>query len=272
MDRIRTHGLEKCGMSAKLEARSVTRIYGEKDNPTIGCQRVNFILRQGELVSLMGPSGSGKSTLLKILGGIDAPTEGQVFYGNDEITGMDAEKLANLRRDRIGFVFQDFKLIPHFNIIDNVGLSSLLASRPRKKWSKLALEHLMRFGLESVAERYPRQLSGGQQQRVAIARAFFRNPDVLLADEPTGNLDRKNSELVMQTIRHEIDANRGAGSGLLVTHDERAAAYADRVLFLVDGQIRNEWHLPKFEDRKINDKRMRERVDMLRAWLAAAES
>lgn len=259
-------------MNVMLEARAVTRFYGSGDNQSVGCREVSLTLGQGELVSLMGPSGSGKSTLLKILGGIDAPSSGQVYHGADDITAMGSEQLAALRRDRIGFIFQDFKLIPHFSILDNVGLSGLLANVPKTKWRSKALAHLARFGLEGVSERFPSQLSGGQQQRVGIARALFRKPEVLLADEPTGNLDRKNSETVMQTIRHEINSSGKGLCGLLVTHDERAAAYADRVLFLVDGQIRQEWALPRLDDVDFNGKRMKERVDMLRTWLAAAES
>jgi len=208
---------------ALLEAEGLAKSYGE----TRVFADISLTLQAGELVALLGESGSGKSTLLNCLAGLDKPDAGRVLLQGQDLTLMDEAELALLRRERLGFVFQAFHVLPHLNVADNVGLPLLLQRRPDAARVQQMLDAV---GLGDLGARMPRQLSGGQLQRVAIARALVHRPALVLADEPTGNLDPRHAEQVLQLLLAQV---REQGSAcLLVTHSERAAAHADRCIQL----------------------------------------
>ena len=215
---------------------NISRHY--EDGPAIikALDEVSLTVEPGELVAVMGPSGSGKSTLLKIAGLLEQPTSGTVSVNGTDTAGMSKNQLADLRRDRIGFVFQDFNLIPTLTVAENVALPLELAHSPRQKAKVAALEALEEVGLADLANRFPADISGGQAQRVAVARALIGQRTAILADEPTGALDTSTAESVMQLIRGKVDAG---AAGLLVTHEPRFAAWADRTIYLTDGRIRD---------------------------------
>jgi len=191
----------------------------------------------------MGPSGSGKSTLMHCLAGLDSVTSGQVFLGDTEVTGLDDKKLTALRRDRIGFVFQSFNLVPTLTALENITLPLDLAGRaPDKEWLDRVIETV---GLRDRLTHRPSELSGGQQQRVACARAMAGRPDVIFADEPTGNLDSRASTEILDFLRRSVDEDEQ--TIIIVTHDPVSAAYADRALFLADGQIVDDLDNPTAE-------------------------
>jgi len=208
---------------ALLEAEGLAKSYGE----TRVFADISLTLQAGELVALLGESGSGKSTLLNCLAGLDKPDAGRVLLQGQDLTLMGEAELALLRRERLGFVFQAFHVLPHLNVADNVGLPLLLQRRPDAVRVQQMLDAV---GLGDLGARMPRQLSGGQLQRVAIARALVHRPALVLADEPTGNLDPRHAEQVLQLLLAQV---REQGSAcLLVTHSERAAAHADRCIQL----------------------------------------
>jgi len=208
---------------ALLEAEGLAKSYGE----TRVFADISLTLQAGELVALLGESGSGKSTLLNCLAGLDKPDAGRVLLQGQDLTLMGEAELALLRRERLGFVFQAFHVLPHLSVADNVGLPLLLQRRPDASRVQQMLEAV---GLGDLGARMPRQLSGGQLQRVAIARALVHRPALVLADEPTGNLDPRHAEQVLQLLLAQV---REQGSAcLLVTHSERAAAHADRCIQL----------------------------------------
>ncbi|GAB1422566.1 ABC transporter ATP-binding protein [Anaerolineales bacterium] len=198
-------------------------------------RQVDLDIYEGEMVSIIGPSGSGKSTLLGILGGLDSPTEGRISIDGIDITHMNEDRLTEIRNEKIGFIFQFFNLIPTLTALENVALPIQFARKPKYKPQKRARELLELFGLGDRLNHRPSELSGGQQQRVAIARALANNPPLLLADEPTGNLDSRSSETVLHALE-EIRRNSGT-TIVLVTHDAELAQNGDRVLTLVDGQL-----------------------------------
>ncbi|HEV2931137.1 MAG TPA: ABC transporter ATP-binding protein [Propionibacteriaceae bacterium] len=210
----------------------VSRIHGTGENTVHALTRVSLEVGPGELVAVMGPSGSGKSTLLNLAGGLDQPTAGRVLIDGVEVSGLSAQALAVVRRRKVGFVFQDFNLIPSLTAIENVAIPLELDGVGAKPATEHALAALSTVGLETVAERFPDELSGGQRQRVAIARALVGERQLVLADEPTGALDSRTGETVLEVLRDRCDAG---AAGLLVTHEARHAAWADRVLFLRDG-------------------------------------
>jgi putative ABC transport system ATP-binding protein len=210
----------------------VSRIHGTGENTVHALTRVSLEVGPGELVAVMGPSGSGKSTLLNLAGGLDSPTAGRVLIDGAEVSGLSAQALAAVRRRKVGFVFQDFNLIPSLTAMENVAIPLELDGVPAKRAAEQALAALSSVGLEKSAERFPDELSGGQRQRVAIARALVGERRLVLADEPTGALDSQTGEAVLQVLRERCDAG---AAGLLVTHEARHAAWADRVLFLRDG-------------------------------------
>lgn len=196
---------------------------------------VSMKIERGEMVGIIGPSGSGKSTLLGIIGGLDTPTEGHVFIDGVDVSRMREDKLTEIRNEKIGFIFQFFNLIPTLTALENVALPIQFARRPQFNANVRARELLKLLGLADRTHHLPSQLSGGQQQRVAIARALANNPPLLLADEPTGNLDTESGEIVLAALR-EIQQTSGA-TVVLVTHDRDLADRADRTITLVDGQI-----------------------------------
>ncbi|MFC9623698.1 ABC transporter ATP-binding protein [Streptomyces sp. NPDC056930] len=220
-----------------VELRGVRRQYGRGGSAVHALRGIDLALPRASFTAVMGPSGSGKSTFLQCAAGLDRPTEGSVRLGGTEITGMSENQLTELRRTRLGFVFQAFNLLPSLTVEQNVVLPMRLAgqrtgsARSRRE----ATEMLTRVGLGDKGERRPGQLSGGQQQRVAVARALVTRPDVVFADEPTGALDTTTAAEILALLRHAVDS-LGA-TVVMVTHDPAAAAYADRVLFLADGAI-----------------------------------
>lgn len=217
-----------------LVLEDVFRTHGTGDNAVHALRGVSLEVMEGELVAVMGPSGSGKSTLLNVAGGLDRPTSGRATVDGVDLGSLGAKELARVRRRRIGFVFQDYNLIPSLTAAENVGLPlELDGMRPRtaRRNARHALDVL---GLADLADRYPDAMSGGQQQRVAIARALVGTRRLVMADEPTGALDTTTGEEVLRVLRKRCD---DGASGLLVTHEARHAAWADRVVFLRDGVV-----------------------------------
>ncbi len=216
-----------------VRAEGVTRVYGAGDTAVNALRGVDLTLNRGRFVAIMGPSGSGKSTLMHILAGIDQPTSGRVWIGDDEITAMDDKHLTLLRRRAVGFVFQFFNLLPMLSAEENLDLPLDIGdTKPDAKWRDMLIDAT---GLRERLNHRPSELSGGQQQRVAIARALVSRPDVVFADEPTGNLDSKTGSEILELLRRCVD--EFGQTIVMVTHDPRAASIADRVLFLQDGRI-----------------------------------
>ncbi|HYH34545.1 MAG TPA: ABC transporter ATP-binding protein [Nocardioides sp.] len=224
-------------MTAVLHLDDVTRVHGEGATEVHALRGVTFAAYAGELVAVMGPSGSGKSTLLTLAGGLDQPTAGTVSVEGTDLGRLGPKGRARLRRTSIGYVFQDFNLIPALTAAENVALPRELdGDRPRAA-TRLARAALEEVGIGELADRYPDEMSGGQQQRVAIARAVVGDRRLILADEPTGALDTETGEDILRLIRARCD--EGA-AGVLVTHEARHAAWADRVVFLRDGVVVDE--------------------------------
>ena len=216
-----------------LAARAVTRVFGEGEAQVHALRGVTLDVPAGQFTAVMGPSGSGKSTLMHLLAGLDRPTDGAVHIGGEDVGAMNDGQLTKLRRRHVGFVFQAFNLLPVLSAEENVTLPLMITgTRPdRDELDRL----LHRVGLSDRRTHRPSELSGGQQQRVAIARALISRPTVLLADEPTGNLDSHSGHDVLSLLREAVELD--GQTTVMVTHDPRAAATADRVLFLADGRI-----------------------------------
>ena len=226
-----------------VSARRVTRQYGEGESAVHALRGVSLEVPVGQFTAVMGPSGSGKSTLMHLLAGLDRPSNGRVKIGGEDITEMPDKQLTKLRRRHIGFVFQQFNLLPMLTAEENILLPLSIAGRKPDKRAVASL--IERVGLGERLGHKPSQLSGGQQQRVAIARALATQPTVLFADEPTGNLDSTSGTEVLQLLREAVELDRQ--TTVMVTHDPRAAAAADRVLFLADGEIVNDLASPDEE-------------------------
>jgi putative ABC transport system ATP-binding protein len=218
---------------AAIRAEEVTKVYGEGGTRVVALDGVSAQLAAGAFTAIMGPSGSGKSTLMHCLAGLDSVTSGRVFLGETEVTALDDKKLTTLRRDRVGFVFQSFNLVPTLTALENITLPLDLAGRkPEREWLDRIIETV---GLADRLNHRPSELSGGQQQRVACARAMAGRPEVIFADEPTGNLDSRASGEILDFLRRSVDDD--GQTLVVVTHDPVSAAYADRALFLADGRI-----------------------------------
>ncbi|WP_229055047.1 ABC transporter ATP-binding protein [Aeromicrobium sp. Leaf350] len=229
--------------STALEVRGLTRAFGEGDRLVRALQGIDLTVPAGSFTAVMGPSGSGKSTLLSCIAGLERPTSGQVLLDGTDLGGLGQNELAHLRRDRIGFVFQGFHLMPYLTAAENVELPLRLAGRRPDRHQVVAL--LDRVGLADRYRHRPAELSGGQQQRVAIARALVTSPAVVLADEPTGALDSAAAQDVLALLR---DAVREAGATVvMVTHDPVDAAHADTVVFLADGRVVGRMDAPSAE-------------------------
>ena len=218
-----------------IKIENLTKIYGQGEAAVVALDHVNINLGQGEFVAVMGPSGCGKSTLLHLTGGLDRPSEGKVSLDGQEIFHMDDSHLTELRRRRIGFIFQFFNLLPMLTAEENAAIPLILDGMPVEKANKRAAEMLEKVGLGDRRTHRPDQLSGGQQQRVAIARALVTDPAIILADEPTGNLDSRSSDEFAALLRQV--SSEWKRTILMVTHDPRIAAYADRIIFLKDGKV-----------------------------------
>lgn len=224
-------------MNAALEMIDVSRIHGRGDTAVHALRGLNLTVQQGELVAVMGPSGSGKSTLLNLAGGLDQATAGHVRVQGQELGSLSRAALAEVRRRRVGYVFQDYNLIPGLTAAENVSLPLELDKVKAREATRLAHAALDEVGLGGVYDRFPDDLSGGQQQRIAIARAIVGERGLVLADEPTGALDSETGEAVLALLRARCDAGAAA---LLVTHEARHAGWADRVVWLRDGAVVDE--------------------------------
>ncbi|HEV2891545.1 MAG TPA: ABC transporter ATP-binding protein [Frankiaceae bacterium] len=212
----------------------VTRVHGSGAAEVVALREVSLAVEAGELVAVMGPSGSGKSTLLHLAGGLDSPTTGRVVVEGTDLGSLSQAALARLRRRAVGYVFQDFNLIPALTAVENVALPRELDGEPWRAARRQAEQALEEVGIADLAQRFPDDMSGGQQQRVAIARALVGERRLVLADEPTGALDSETGESVLRLLRARCDAG---AAGVLVTHEARHAAWADRVVFLRDGRV-----------------------------------
>jgi putative ABC transport system ATP-binding protein len=220
---------------AIIEAQEITKVYSLGDIDVNALRGVSLIIEKGEFVAVMGPSGSGKSTFMNILGCLDKPTSGKYILENNDIGNLDRDELASIRNKKIGFVFQVFNLLPRTSAIENVELPMLYDGIPAKERRQKAMEALKNVGLEGRENHHPNQLSGGQQQRVAIARALVNNAPIILADEPTGNLDTKTSaEIIEIFVKLNTESNITI---ILVTHEKDIAAYSRRIIKFLDGEV-----------------------------------
>lgn len=217
-----------------VELKEISKIYGFGDATTIALDEVSLKVDKGEFVAVMGPSGSGKSTLMNMIGLLDRPTHGTYNLGGRSVARLRPNQRAKVRRDRVGFVFQSFNLLPKLNALENVALPLQYRGITQTRRLKHASKILEQVGLQEREYFYPKQLSGGQLQRVAIARALVNNPDIIIADEPTGNLDSEASRLVMELLS---EIHSLGNTILLVTHNPELTKYASRVVYMYDGQI-----------------------------------
>jgi len=226
-----------------ISTQNLTKIFGSGAATVTALDHVNLSVNTGEFVAIMGPSGCGKSTLLHLIGGLDRPSSGKVIIEGTSIADMDDDRLTELRRRKIGFVFQFFNLIPVLNAVENAALPLTLDGMKPAEAQKTGAEWLARFGLSDRLSSRPDQLSGGQQQRVAVARALAAEPSLILADEPTGNLDTRSGDEIASLLRDV--AKKYGRTVVMVTHDPRIAAYADRIVFLKDGKVVDETMLER---------------------------
>ncbi len=227
-------------MATVIECRALTKCYDPRHPEAVALRHVDLCVERGEMVAIMGPSGCGKSTLLHLLGGLDVPTSGSVILNGQRFDDLSEAKRAVLRRRHVGYVFQFFNLIANLTVAENVELPILLAGRSQREARAERQELLDSLGVGIYADKPPAELSGGQQQRVALARALANHPEVLLADEPTGNLDSEATGEVIDVLRgyHAVGQTI-----ILVTHDQRVGAAADRLLRMEDGSIRSDTSL-----------------------------
>ena len=223
-----------------IEIKDVSKLYGFGDATNVALEEVRLSIDQGECVAVMGPSGSGKSTLMNIIGLLDRPTHGEYVLNGRHSSNMRANQRSKIRRDKIGFIFQSFNLLPRITALENVALPLLYKGVSIRKRTARARTMLERVGLHDRSYYFPRQLSGGQIQCVAIARALVNDPEIIIADEPTGNLDTESSRLVMELLS---EINKNGNTVLFVTHNPELTRYANRVVYMQDGMI-------KFDERK----------------------
>jgi len=217
-----------------INLQNLSRVFRTQDVETTALNNINLNVDEGEFLAIMGPSGCGKSTLLSILGMLDSPSSGSFNFVDKDIANYSEEQLAKLRKSSVGFVFQSFNLIDELTVFENVELPLQYQQISRVERKQRVEQILKRVAIDHRADHLPQQLSGGQQQRVAVARALVTNPKLILADEPTGNLDSKNGEEVMTMLR---ELNREGTTIVMVTHSEKEGGYADRLVRLLDGQI-----------------------------------
>lgn len=218
-----------------IYVKNVRKVYRMGDEEVVALKRINLRIYKGEVCCIFGTSGSGKSTLLNQLAGMEKPTKGQVFIRGKNISDMNEEELAAFRQEHMSFIFQSYNLLPSMTAVENVAMSLMFKGMDRKKREAMAEEMLKRVGLSHRLHHYPSQMSGGQQQRAGIARAFVSRPEVVFADEPTGNLDTKTTAEIMDMVMGF--ARRFNQTIILVTHDPGMSRYADRIVTLVDGII-----------------------------------
>ncbi|AFQ42673.1 ABC transporter ATP-binding protein [Desulfosporosinus meridiei] len=215
-----------------IKVCEVSKSYGDGDKLVEALSNINLEINQGEFLALMGPSGSGKSTLLSIIGGLTPPTSGTLLIDDIDVYALDSERLADFRHEYVGFVFQQYQLIPYLTALENVMLPLAITSRPGKEQREMALEVLDKVGLRSKSLRLPSQLSGGEQNRVAIARAIVNRPAIIFADEPTGSLDSKTAKELLELFQA---LNKDGLTIIMVTHNEENLAWVSRAIYIRDG-------------------------------------
>ena len=225
-------------MNGQIKVCDVEKYYGAKNNITKAVNRVSFTVDEGEFVGIMGASGSGKTTLLNMMSTIDRVTAGHIYYGNTDITELNENALSDFRKENLGFVFQDFNLLDTLTIEENIILAMSLHGKKKKEIDDKVNNILKTLGIEEIRNKFPNQVSGGQKQRCACARALVNEPKLILADEPTGALDSKSAQILLNTF-NQMNENMKA-TILMVTHDAFSASYCKRILFLKDGEIFNE--------------------------------
>lgn len=235
-----------------LDVENVKKMYKTKGNETTALQNIDFAVNEGEYVAIMGESGSGKSTLLNIIATFDKATEGKVTLAGQDLTTIKSKEIAQFRREKLGFIFQDFNLLDTFSNKDNILLPLVLSNVPVGEMEKLLEEIAQPLGIANLLDKFPYEISGGQRQRVAIARAIITQPNLLLADEPTGALDSKSSKQILDIFKQ---IHQSGNTILMVTHSIPAAASAGRVLFIKDGVVYHELYRGE-----ANDQEMRERI------------
>lgn len=231
---------------AVIQVKDLYKVYRMGEEKVYALNGVSFEIHRGEFCAITGPSGSGKSTLLNMLAGLEHPTKGEIVIAGKHIEKLNEKQLVTFRRERVGFIFQSYNLIGTMDAVENVALPLSFRGMPRAARIKRAKQYLKLVGLEKFMTHMPNQMSGGQQQRVGIARAFVTRPEVVFADEPTGNLDSRSSREVLGFLR---DSVRDYGQSIvMVTHDPRAASFADRVLVLADGNITRDMQHPTYNE------------------------
>jgi putative ABC transport system ATP-binding protein len=219
-----------------IEARNIWKVYNEgQQNQVNAVRNINLKIKDGDFVTIVGPSGSGKSTLLHLIGCLDTPTRGEVLIDKRQVSHLSEKGLSKIRREKIGFIFQEFNLIPSLTALENVMLPLMPTKMPNNEMKQRAMEMLEAVGLEKRAHHLPSQLSGGEKQRAAIARAFINNPEIILADEPTGELDTRSGEEVMKLMK-ELNEKEKA-TVIVITHNLALERFSDRVIVLKDGAI-----------------------------------
>ena len=221
-----------------IEIKNLWKVYDSEGTKTEALRGVSLEIKKGEFVAIMGPSGSGKSTLLQILGLLDDHTEGTYHFTDKDIGAYNPEEIAKLRNSKMGFVFQAFNLLPHETVLENVKLPLVYSDIPESEWDKRAKDAVISVGLEHRIQHSAVQLSGGEKQRVAIARALVNSPEVIFADEPTGNLDSKSGQAIIEIIQ-KLNTEKGH-TIILITHETYTAEYAERIVRLLDGEIESD--------------------------------
>lgn len=244
---------------AIIEVKNLSKTYGQEGTSVSALSNISLSIEKGQFVAVMGPSGCGKSTLLHLIGGLDRPSAGSVWIEGQDISKMKDNDLTEMRRRKMGFVFQFFNLIPVLSAVENAALPLILDGVKPLEARESAAEWLNRNQMGDRLDFRPDQLSGGQQQRVAISRALVADPIILLADEPTGNLDSRASDEIALILRHVV--SEWGHTVLMVTHDPRIAAYADRIIFLKDGQVVDDTLLDG--EKSDNSRKLKEKVDLL---------
>lgn len=222
-------------MNSLIKLENVWKVYGRREAIVNALQVINLEIQDGEFIAILGPSGSGKSTLMNLLGLLDTPTEGRIFIESKNVFMFSDDGIASLRGRKIGFVFQSFNLIPTLTAIENVALPLVFQNEDENVRLERARQMLKEVGLEKRVQHFPSQLSGGEQQRVAIARALVNNPPIILADEPTGNLDSKNSIKIINLLKR---LNKKGKTIIIITHNKTLAKFANRIINIIDGKIR----------------------------------
>ncbi|MCI2530637.1 ABC transporter ATP-binding protein [Listeria monocytogenes] len=225
-------------METVLQAKNVRKIYGSKGNVYTALENISIDIKEGEFTGIMGPSGAGKSTLLNVLSTIDKPTSGQIVISGQELENMNEQQMSTFRRDKLGFIFQDYNLLDTLTIRENIILPLALAKRPVKEMEEKLAIISEKFGITEILDKYPSKISGGQKQRTAASRAIITSPSLIFADEPTGALDSKSATNLLESLRDLNEQDKS--TIMMVTHDAFAASFCKRILFIKDGELYTE--------------------------------